>query len=196
MAVRAERPRRHHPLAGAGALCRARTAKPAASLIECRLETGRTHQIRVHLAHAGHPLLGDATYGTGLQDQGEPPAGRRRRTPWRVLEDRPCMLIYWPLNTRSQGKGWSSDRNCRPISSVYITAWPPVDRARISVKSLTFQGVDRVRQRLIRGSRWCEGGFSSFRPIWFGICCTAIGIRGRSMKCRRLGERRHTSPAG
>src|SRR5262245_25686567 len=34
-----------------------------ASLIECRLETGRTHQIRVHLAHLGHPLIGDATYG-------------------------------------------------------------------------------------------------------------------------------------
>jgi 23S rRNA pseudouridine1911/1915/1917 synthase len=33
-----------------------------ASLIECRLETGRTHQVRVHLAHIGHPLIGDATY--------------------------------------------------------------------------------------------------------------------------------------
>jgi len=34
-----------------------------ASLVECKLETGRTHQIRVHLAHLGHPLIGDATYG-------------------------------------------------------------------------------------------------------------------------------------
>ena len=33
------------------------------SLVECRLETGRTHQIRVHMAHSGHPLLGDALYG-------------------------------------------------------------------------------------------------------------------------------------
>jgi 23S rRNA pseudouridine1911/1915/1917 synthase len=41
--------------------------KPVASLIECRLETGRTHQIRVHMAHIGHPLLGDATYGTGFK---------------------------------------------------------------------------------------------------------------------------------
>ena len=41
--------------------------KPAASLIACRLTTGRTHQIRVHLAHAGHPLLGDATYATGFK---------------------------------------------------------------------------------------------------------------------------------
>ena len=36
---------------------------PAASLVECRLETGRTHQIRVHMAFAGHPLVGDAVYG-------------------------------------------------------------------------------------------------------------------------------------
>ncbi|MBN2629831.1 MAG: RluA family pseudouridine synthase [Rhodobacteraceae bacterium] len=34
-----------------------------AALVECWLETGRTHQIRVHMAHAGHGLLGDATYG-------------------------------------------------------------------------------------------------------------------------------------
>jgi 23S rRNA pseudouridine1911/1915/1917 synthase len=41
--------------------------KPVASLVECRLETGRTHQIRVHLAHAGHPLMGDAVYGPGFK---------------------------------------------------------------------------------------------------------------------------------
>ena len=33
------------------------------TLIECRLETGRTHQVRVHMTHIGHPLLGDPTYG-------------------------------------------------------------------------------------------------------------------------------------
>lgn len=38
-----------------------------ASLIRCQLETGRTHQIRVHLAHIGHPLIGDATYGAGFK---------------------------------------------------------------------------------------------------------------------------------
>lgn len=36
----------------------------AAAWLECRLETGRTHQIRVHLAHIGHPLLGDPIYAT------------------------------------------------------------------------------------------------------------------------------------
>lgn len=39
--------------------------RPLASLLECELETGRTHQIRVHLSHMGHPLLGDQSYGGG-----------------------------------------------------------------------------------------------------------------------------------
>jgi 23S rRNA pseudouridine1911/1915/1917 synthase len=38
---------------------------PVASLMRLVLETGRTHQVRVHLAHIGHPLLGDETYGAG-----------------------------------------------------------------------------------------------------------------------------------
>ncbi len=42
---------------------------PQLALVECRLETGRTHQIRVHMAHAGHALVGDPVYGSG---------GRRR----------------------------------------------------------------------------------------------------------------------
>ncbi len=53
---------------GRHAVTRARVVEdfgspPAAALMECWLETGRTHQIRVHLAHAGHGLIGDAVYG-------------------------------------------------------------------------------------------------------------------------------------
>ncbi|WP_298673708.1 RluA family pseudouridine synthase [uncultured Sphingomonas sp.] len=39
----------------------------AAALVECRLETGRTHQVRVHMASIGHPLLGDPVYGRTKQ---------------------------------------------------------------------------------------------------------------------------------
>ncbi len=51
---------------GKAALTRYRVVRalgPGASLVECQLATGRTHQIRVHLASAGHPLLGDPVYG-------------------------------------------------------------------------------------------------------------------------------------
>jgi 23S rRNA pseudouridine1911/1915/1917 synthase len=41
--------------------------RAVASLLDCQLKTGRTHQIRVHLAAIGHPLLGDATYGPGFR---------------------------------------------------------------------------------------------------------------------------------
>ena len=42
-------------------------ATALASMIECRLETGRTHQIRVHMEHIGHPLIGDPEYGAAFR---------------------------------------------------------------------------------------------------------------------------------
>ena len=52
-----------------------------ATLVECRLETGRTHQIRVHMTHIGHPLVGDATYG-------------RRRTGNPLLDEFPRQALH------------------------------------------------------------------------------------------------------
>jgi len=52
---------------------RGERSRPRVSEIACRLETGRTHQIRVHLSSIGHPLLGDALYG------GRPLAGAARQ---------------------------------------------------------------------------------------------------------------------
>jgi 23S rRNA pseudouridine1911/1915/1917 synthase len=50
---------------------RERFGGATASLLVCRLETGRTHQIRVHMAHIGHPLVGDRTYGAGFLTKAE-----------------------------------------------------------------------------------------------------------------------------
>ncbi len=68
---------------------RVRARAAGCALVECQLETGRTHQIRVHLSEAGLPLLGDATYRRG--DRAVP-------APWRQWHeiDRP-MLHAWRL---------------------------------------------------------------------------------------------------
>jgi 23S rRNA pseudouridine1911/1915/1917 synthase len=49
------------------------------ALVECRLETGRTHQIRVHMAHIGHPLLGDPLYAKSHQTKANRLAAPARR---------------------------------------------------------------------------------------------------------------------
>ena len=77
---------------------RASSRKPiGASLVECRLETGRTHQIRVHMAHIGHPLIGDPDYGAGFPHQGQPPAraaAARRCTAFRARRCMPGCLHF------------------------------------------------------------------------------------------------------
>ncbi len=62
---RSDRQRQAVTQGGRAAVTRVRVLErfTGAGLVECRLETGRTHQIRVHLAHAGHGLIGDPVYG-------------------------------------------------------------------------------------------------------------------------------------
>lgn len=60
--------------------------KNGLSLLECRLVTGRTHQIRAQLAHAGHPLLGDGKYGSGKTNREYGEEGQALCS-WRLLFD-------------------------------------------------------------------------------------------------------------
>jgi 23S rRNA pseudouridine1911/1915/1917 synthase len=75
--------------AGAGRAARThysvRERFAAATLLECRLETGRTHQIRVHMAAIGHPLVGDAVYGKRKSADGRLDGfGRQALHAWRL----------------------------------------------------------------------------------------------------------------
>jgi len=58
----------------------------ADALVRCTLHTGRTHQIRVHMRHLGHPLLGDATYAKVSR---QTPSGRMMLHAWRLAFDHP-----------------------------------------------------------------------------------------------------------
>ena len=68
----------------------------AASLVECRLETGRTHQIRVHMAHIGHPVIGDPDYGAAFRTKAnklpEPLGGMVKAFPRQALHAK--LLVF------------------------------------------------------------------------------------------------------
>ncbi|WP_420851671.1 23S rRNA pseudouridine(1911/1915/1917) synthase RluD [Propionivibrio soli] len=90
-----------------------RTGKPArthyriverfldCTLVECALETGRTHQIRVHMAHIGHPLVGDPVYGGGASRVPRGPEFHRQ-----ALHARKLGLIH-PITAKSMQ--WRSE---------------------------------------------------------------------------------------
>ena len=87
---------------------------PTASLVECRLETGRTHQIRVHLAHMGHPVMGDPLYGSGWHSK------------TRALPEAPRFAI---LSMKRQALHAAVLGFHHPITGVYMRfeCEPPVD---------------------------------------------------------------------
>lgn len=69
------------------------TSKQGTSLIECRIETGRTHQIRVHMASLGCPVIGDSVYGKSARDKQLNPVPARQ------------MLHAWKLKIWHPAKG-------------------------------------------------------------------------------------------
>jgi 23S rRNA pseudouridine1911/1915/1917 synthase len=73
------------------------------TLVECALETGRTHQIRVHMTSIGHPLVGDPVYGGGASRVPIGPEFRGRR----------CMRAGWVWCIRRPASRCSGNRTCR-----------------------------------------------------------------------------------
>ena len=71
------------------------------TLLRCRIYTGRTHQIRVHLQHLGHPILGDRTYGYKDRKRGWEPVPRVLLHAWRLVVTHPlsgkCLRWEAPI---------------------------------------------------------------------------------------------------
>ena len=97
-----------------------RRFKAAAALVECRLATGRTHQIRVHLAHSGHPLIGDPVYGTraGRAAARSGDVGRPDRRLSPAGAACPAARLHPPGERRAARR---STARCRPTCTQLMT---------------------------------------------------------------------------
>ena len=71
-----------------------------ASLLRVRIETGRTHQIRVHLAHIGHPVVGDAQYGRARKTNRPIPVSRQMLHAEHLAFTHPRTGLLWNFKRR------------------------------------------------------------------------------------------------
>ena len=96
--------------------------KPVASLLACRLETGRTHQIRVHLASIGHPLLGDDGLRPGFKTKASQ-LGPDARAALEALGRQALHAYLLAIEHPSQGKNLEF-RSELPDDLASFTPWP------------------------------------------------------------------------
>jgi 23S rRNA pseudouridine1911/1915/1917 synthase len=104
---------------------------PMASLVECRLETGRTHQIRIHMAHLGAPLLGDPIYG------------RTRSAPLARLSDSAAFRDFRRQALHAAVLGFNHPVTAEPLR---FEVDPPEDMARLIKFLESLNGPDLTRR--------------------------------------------------
>ncbi len=85
-------------------------ASPGASLLSVEIETGRTHQVRLHLAHRGHPVWGDRRYGEAAEE-------RQLLHAWRVTCDDRTWESPVPKDLRAflRARTWSPEGAVEPL---------------------------------------------------------------------------------
>jgi 23S rRNA pseudouridine1911/1915/1917 synthase len=93
-----------------------------ATLLRVRPETGRTHQIRVHLAAAGHPCLGDTLYGHGAADQSDFARQALHALALEIDDPRSAARLSFHAPLPDDFVGFLSSRGLRPEPAL-ISAW-------------------------------------------------------------------------
>ncbi|WP_243364213.1 dephospho-CoA kinase [Fundidesulfovibrio terrae] len=153
------------------------------SLVEVDIATGRTHQIRVHLAHLGHPLVGDALYGSMLHAM-----LKRRDRLLATLASRQ-MLHAWKLSFTHPATGLDMAFTCPPPRDFWrIPLYLTRTVQRVGVVGLPGSGKSAVMQAL------AERGW----PVWSADRCVAElyepGADGWHILRSRFGDRFAPSP--